>query len=82
VACAQKWTGGKEEGWKSEDVITGRRHRCNVENLSCYKGTGCTWNRNNSHSFVLASTQIRNTLDSTFLRDRKRGRDTRGWEAI
>lgn len=34
-----------------------------------------TWNRNNSHSFVLASTQIRNTADSTFLRDRERGRD-------
>lgn len=32
----------------------GRRHRYNIENLSCYKGTRRTWNRNNSHSFVLA----------------------------
>lgn len=61
---------GKEEGWKSEDVTPAAGIGVTSKTYHVTKAW-CTWNRNNSHSLVLASTQIRNTADPAFQYDRE-----------
>lgn len=69
---------GKEESWKSEDVTSAAGIGVTSKTYHVTKARR-TWNRNNSHSLVLASTQIRNTVDPAFLYDREgRGREICG----
>jgi len=70
---------GKGKGWKSEDVTPAAGIGVTSKTYHVTKARR-TWNRNNSHSLVLASMQIRNTVDLVYLYDREEREREEGTE--